>query len=217
MRHLRRRLLGGPGIVYRGTSDRAEVALTFDDGPSRWTAEIAATLEEHDCRGTFFVRGSAIEHHPQVLVALAQAGHELGNHLWSHGDPTAQSRDEIRSEIRQTGDAVRAVTGRSPRLVRPPYCRAPQVVADAARRTGVRAVVQRSLGAADWCAKSPEEVSIPLLEGAIAGDIVCLHDGISSERRQADSRDVTVAAMKQLVPGLLERGLQPVTVSRLLA
>jgi len=217
MRRLRRGLLGHPRIVYRSTAGRDEVALTFDDGPSRWTAEIAATLEQHGCRGTFFVRGSAIEARPHDLVALAEAGHELGNHLWSHGDPAAQSRAEIRAEIEQTVSAIHAACGQRPRLIRPPYCRAPEAVADAASRTGARAIVQRSIGAADWQAKSSEEVCEPILEYIEAGDIVCLHDGISSDKRDSDSREPTVEAVKRMVPALLERGLQPVTVSALLA
>jgi peptidoglycan/xylan/chitin deacetylase (PgdA/CDA1 family) len=211
-----RRLLGRPRIVYRSRAGRAELALTFDDGPSRWTAEIAATLEQHGCHGTFFVRGSAIEARPHDLVALAKAGHELGNHLWSHSDPAAQSRAEIRAEIEQTASAIDAVTGQRPHLVRPPYCRAPKAVAGAARRTGVKTIVQRSIGAADWQAKSSEEVFGPVLECVEAGDIVCLHDGISSDKRDSDSREATVEAVKRLVPALLERGLRPVTVSELL-
>jgi peptidoglycan-N-acetylglucosamine deacetylase len=216
-RRLGWRLMGRPAIAYRGTSGRAELALTFDDGPSRWTEEIAATLEEHGCRATFFIRGAAIEERPQNLAALAQAGHELGNHLWSHTDATNQSRAEIRAEIKRTATAIRAVTGRRPRLVRSPYCKAPQAVADAARWTGVRVIVQRSIGSEDWRASAPEEVSEPVLEGAEPGDIVCLHDGVSPNRRDSASREVTAAAVKRLVPGLLERGLRPVTVSRLLA
>jgi peptidoglycan-N-acetylglucosamine deacetylase len=216
-RRLTWRLLGRPEIVYGAPAGRAEVALTFDDGPSRWTPAIAATLEEHECHGTFFISGSAIEARPQTLIALARAGHELGNHLWSHPDPETKSRAEIRDEIRRTGSAIRAVTGRRPILVRPPYCRAPAAVSSAARWTGVRKVVQRSIGSADWSAGSPEEVSEPVLAQAEAGDIVCLHDGISPDERDSDSREVTVEAVKRLVPALLERGLRPVTVSQLLA
>jgi peptidoglycan/xylan/chitin deacetylase (PgdA/CDA1 family) len=213
---LRRRLPGRPVIVDSGAGERAEVALTFDDGPSRWTAEIAATLESHGCRGTFFVRGPAVEERPEVLRALARAGHELGNHLWSHTDATAQSRAEIRTEIKRTARAIRAATGLRPRLVRPPYCRAPEAVADAARRTGVRMVVQRSIGSGDWDASAPESIYAPILESTLAGDIVGLHDGISPDERDSDSREVTVAAIKRLLPGLLERGLRPVTISDLL-
>ena len=214
---LRRRLLGKPSIVYRSVTERPEVALTFDDGPSRWTEEIAAIFEEHDCRATFFIRGAAIEKHPQQVAALTQAGHELGNHLWSHSNAAEQGRAEIRAEVKRTAHAIRLAGGRRPRLLRPPYCDAPEKVADAARWVGVKMVVLRSIGTGDWRAESPQAVSEPVLESAVAGDIVCMHDGISPDDRDTDSREVTVAAVKRLVPALLERGLQPVTVSQLFA
>jgi peptidoglycan/xylan/chitin deacetylase (PgdA/CDA1 family) len=59
-------------------------------------------------------------------------------------------------------------------------------------------------------------VSGPVLDSAGPGDIVCLHDGISSDKRDSDSREPTAAAVRRLVPTLLDRGLRPVTVSRLL-
>jgi peptidoglycan/xylan/chitin deacetylase (PgdA/CDA1 family) len=214
---LGRRMTGRPLVVHSGTGRRAEVALTFDDGPSRWTAAIAATLEEHGCRATFFVRGAAIEERPGDLSALSEAGHEIGSHLWSHADATTQNRAEIRAEVRRTAEAIREVSGRWPRLVRPPYCKAPGAVARAARWTGTRLVIQRSIGSGDWEASAPEEVFLPLLESAVPGDIVGLHDGISPDERDSDSREVTVNALRDLVPGLLERGLKPVTVSKLLA
>lgn len=212
-----RGLLGRPTVISHGTGGRAEVALTFDDGPSPWTAEIAAVLEAHGCRGTFFVRGPAIEERPRDVAALVRAGHEIGSHLWSHTNAAAQSRAEIRAEIKRTANAIRVATGQRARLVRPPYCRAPEAVADAARGVGVRLIVQRSVGSGDWAATVPEDVSQPLMETAVAGDIIGLHDGISPDERDSDSREVTIDAMVRLVPGLLERGLKPVTVSRLLA
>ena len=95
---LGRRLLGRPDIVYRAAGQPPAVALTFDDGPSRWTAEIARALEAHDCRGTFFLRGGAVVEQPELVRGLAERGHELGNHLWSHADPQEQSVEDHEDE-----------------------------------------------------------------------------------------------------------------------
>jgi peptidoglycan/xylan/chitin deacetylase (PgdA/CDA1 family) len=209
-------LAGRPEIVCCAEGSRREVALTFDDGPSRWTAEIAATLEAHGCRATFFLRGPAVEERPEAVADLAEAGHELGNHLWSHTDASTQDPGEIRAEIERTARAIQAAGGGNPTLIRPPYHKGPEEVAAAARGLGVRAVVVRSIAVSDWAAKSEDEVFEPVLAAAAPGDIVCLHDGISSDRRDRDSREPTVAAVKRLVPALLDRGLRLVTVSQLL-
>lgn len=206
-----------PPLIIRGNGQRPEIALSFDDGPSRWTAEVAAIFEAHRCHATFFLRGRAVEERPEAVAALAAAGHELGNHLWSHSDSTTLSRDELRAELERTADAVQGAGGPRPDLVRPPYFKGPEEVAGAATGCGVRAVVLRSIAVSDWAAGSAEEIFEPVMAAAGPGDIVCLHDGISSDKRDTDSREPTVAAVKRLVPALLERGLQPVTVSRLLS
>jgi peptidoglycan/xylan/chitin deacetylase (PgdA/CDA1 family) len=205
-----------PPLVSRGSGERREIALTFDDGPGRWTAEIAGTLEEHGCAATFFLRGRAVEERPGAVAALAAAGHELGNHLWSHSDSTTLSREELRAEIERTADAIVAAGGPRPDLVRPPYFKGPENVAEAAADCGIRAVVLRSIAVSDWAAGSAEEIYEPVMERAGRGDIVCLHDGISSDKRDTDSREPTATAVRWLIPALLERGLRPVTVSRLL-
>ncbi len=207
---------GGPMIVHRGNGRRAEIALTFDDGPSRWTEGVAASFEEHDCHATFFLRGAAVTERPETVTALTAAGHELGNHLWSHTNTSTLSGAEIRAELERTADAIEAAGAPRPTLVRPPYFSAPRSVAEAAHGLGVQAVVLRSIGTSDWEADSAEQIFEPVLANAEPGDIVCLHDGISSDKRDGDSREPTVVAVKQLVPGLLERGLRPVTVSQLL-
>jgi peptidoglycan-N-acetylglucosamine deacetylase len=209
---------GEPGatIVHRGPGRRQEIALTFDDGPSRWTKQVAATFERHGCRATFFLRGAAVEQRPRTVAALAKARHELGNHLWSHPNVSTLSPSEIRAEIERTADAIEAATGSRPHLVRPPYFSAPKETAEATGRLGAGPVVLRSIGSADWKAEAAEQIFAPILANAQAGDIVCLHDGISSDKRDSDSREPTVHAVERLVPALLERGLRPVTVSELL-
>jgi peptidoglycan-N-acetylglucosamine deacetylase len=207
---------GAPRIVHWGGGRRREIALTFDDGPSRWTAEVAASFEQRGCRATFFLRGAAVAERLETVAALAAAGHELGNHLWSHPDASKLSSAELRAELERTADAIQAAGAARPDLVRPPYFSAPRAVAEAAAGTGVSAVVLRSIGSSDWEAKSAEEVLEPVLANAGPGDIVCLHDGISSDKRDSDSRRPTADAVKQMVPALLQRGLRPVTVSQLL-
>ena len=215
-RPLDRVLLRRTEIVRRAETSRSSLALTFDDGPSPWTASIADALEEHGCRGTFFLSGTAVERRPEAVAALAEAGHELGNHLWSHSDPIRQSRAALRAEIDRTAEAIRRAAGSRPTLVRPPYCGAPRQVARALRRADAL-VVLRSVDPEDWKAETAEDIVERVLSAAGPGDIVCLHDGIAPRNRGTETRAATVAAVRQLVPALLDRGLRPVTISELLA
>lgn len=205
-----------PEIVHRGAGGRPEIALTFDDGPSRWTADVAATFEKHACQATFFLRGGAVAERADTVAALSAAGHELGNHLWSHSDASTQGQAELREEIEGTDDAIVATGARAPSLIRPPYFSAPTAVAEAADGLAYTAVVLRSIGTSDWEADSAAQIVVPVLANARAGDIVCLHDGISSDKRDSDSRQPTVEAVRRLVPALRAQGLRPVTVSALL-
>ncbi|MGC1852011.1 MAG: polysaccharide deacetylase family protein [Solirubrobacterales bacterium] len=207
---------GTAKIVHRGPGERAEIALTFDDGPSRWTAQITNSFAEHDCHATFFLRGAAVEEQSETVATLAAAGHEVGNHLWSHTNASTQTHSELRDEIERTADAIETAGAPRPHLLRPPYFSAPRAVAEAAAGTGISAVILRSIGSSDWEAESADEVFGPVLANAQAGDIVCLHDGISSDKRDTDSRQPTVDAVRRLIPALLERGLRPVNVSQLL-
>lgn len=210
-------LLARPRIVCRGNGARDEIALTFDDGPSQWTARIAASLESHGCRSTFFLRGPAARERPNDAAALVACGHELGNHLWSHNDATTLSRAELRTEVIRTADVIYQITGTRPTLIRPPYLKGPREVANAARRSGAQAIVQRSVSVSDWAATSAEDIFEPLLNGVRAGDIVCLHDGVSPGENDTDSREPTAEAVEQILPILLKQGLRPVTIHELLS
>jgi len=204
-----------PQPVYHGRRDRPAVALTFDDGPSRWTTAIADALERHGCRGTFFLLGASLEADARPAAALAAAGHELGNHLYSHHDPAELTDRELLSELARTDALIHGATGVEPRLVRPPYCSDPKRVARIAGRD--RPVVLRTVDPADWREGDPAAIVAAVLEQAVAGDIVLLHDGVPPVNRGTPTRDATVAAVEELVPALVGRGLRSVTVSELLA
>lgn len=216
LRRVADRLLGLPPVVYSVQRAAPLVALTFDDGPSRWTPEVTAALDRLDARASFFMRGAAVEENPSLAADVARAGHDVGNHLWSHTDPGEQTREELADEISATADTIAAATGSAPWMVRPPYCGAPRAVARAARGTPTRAVVLRSVDPEDWNLESADEIADRTLAEVVGGDIVCLHDGIPDQSSGTASRAPTLAALDRIVPGLRERGLEPVTLSRLL-
>jgi peptidoglycan-N-acetylglucosamine deacetylase len=193
------------------------LALTFDDGPSAWTDPILDLLAEGGAKATFFVLGVSISGNEDVLRRIVSGGHELGNHTQSHPDPAHISDEVLIDELHSAAEAIAAVVGRAPRLVRPPYGADPHRVSRAARTIGAGPVIMRSVDPGDWQHREAAPIVEHVLEHARPGSIIDLHDGIPPENNGAPSRQATVDAVAQLVPALQQRGFRLVTVSDLLA
>ena len=110
-------------LVARVETDQRVVALTFDDGPTREAIDgLLRDLGARDVRATFFVNGGSLAEAPELGPQLVAAGHELGNHTWSHARMVLRSPAFIRSEVERTDEAIRASGHRGPVLFRPPFC-----------------------------------------------------------------------------------------------
>src|SRR5947209_17920913 len=82
-----RRVVPSQYVVWTGHPGGNQLALTFDDGPHpKYTPQILAALREAGVRATFFVLGSQIERHPEMVAEMIEGGHELGNHTYSHAN-----------------------------------------------------------------------------------------------------------------------------------
>jgi len=98
------------------------VALTFDDGPHpKVTPSILDTLKKHDAKATFFMLGSQVKYYPELANKVGEAGHEIGNHTMNHSDLTTLGLNQIEEEIKQASNIIETATGRTPKLLRPPY------------------------------------------------------------------------------------------------
>jgi peptidoglycan-N-acetylglucosamine deacetylase len=108
-------------VAHVDTPDR-RVALTFDDGPTSKLADsIARVLSARSVRATFFVIGADMAAAPQAGRLLAAAGHELGNHTFSHARMVLHSPGFVRSQIERTDSVIRATGYRGEIFFRPPY------------------------------------------------------------------------------------------------
>ena len=173
------------------------MALTFDDGPSQWSVPIAEHLERHDGRGTFFAIGEALDGDGATTVRrLAEHGHEVGNHTWTHAFLPSLRDDAIRDELRRTSERLTETLGREPR-----YWRAPFFGSDARVRSAVAAIagaeVWYSIMPGDW-ELSAEETARRVLADLEPGDIVVLHDGRPANEApelSSPTRDATVGAV----------------------
>ena len=193
--------LFGPS-VYRGPGRRRSIALTFDDGPSEGTLPLLEYLHKEAVWCTFFQCGMNVRRWPQIAGQVAAAGHQLGNHTYSHPRLPFKTREFISREFTEAQKVITQETGIAPMLLRPPY---------GFRWVGMREVQQRlSLLGVMWTAIAydwlwpAERVIKHVLANSFPGGIICMHDG----RRVDPKPDIstTLRAVKQIVPILKDHG-----------
>lgn len=196
------------------------IALTYDDGPSpRHTEEMMSVLERYGARGTFFLMGRWAEREPDLVRALADAGHALGNHTFTHPTMPLRSSGEIRDELRRCREAVEGA-GRGfsdfdgGALMRPPFGRRRPGTLRTMREEGYVPVLW-SITCFDWRPRETGETISRRALKARGGDIILLHDG--SHREPDGDRAASVAATEETLRRLTAEGYSFVTVPELAA
>ena len=173
--------------------------LTFDDGPDpRWTPMILDVLRRYNAKATFFVIGSAAERYPALLRRVVREGHTLGNHTYSHADLTRLSASAFASEVSRADRAIRRITGKPTRLLRPPYGAANGYTRSLAAGSGHR-LVMWDVDPQDWRRSGASVIARTVLRETDNGEVVLLHDG-GGDRWQ------TVAALNQILGTMTAAG-----------
>jgi peptidoglycan/xylan/chitin deacetylase (PgdA/CDA1 family) len=198
--------------MWRGPRAERSIALTFDDGPSESTPAILEILARHGVPATFFQCGKNVERLPELARAVAQAGHEIGNHSYSHPMFCFHSGGFMEDELRRAQQSIGTHTGAVPVWFRAPYGVRWPGLGKAQAKLGLTGVMWTVIGY-DWSLKAGEVVK-RVCQGVTNGAILCLHDG--RELRVRPDAGETVEAVRRLVPVLLDRGYRFETVSRLL-
>jgi Glycosyl transferase family 2/Polysaccharide deacetylase len=163
---------------------------------------------------TFFVVGSQVARHPEVVRALHRQGFELGNHTFTHTDLAAIPAWERSLQVGLTESAVAGTVGIRPRLLRLPYSSFPGAVNDEQQRAIEHlarrgyAIVLSDLDGEDWQRPGVDVIVDAATPRGSQDGIVLLHDG-------GGDRSQTVAALERLVPRLRARGYRFVLVSEL--
>lgn len=192
-----------------GSRDHRRVALTFDDGPDPIrTPALLDALAEVEAPATFFVVGNRVDASRELTARIAREGHELGNHTYSHPYlPLARSK-RVAHELATTDAAIERATGIVPTLARPPYGgRSPRNVR-VFDRAGKRLVLW-DVNSFDWKGLTAEAIVERVLARTRPGSIILLHEA-------RDGGEVTIDAVRLLVPALRSRGYELSTVSGVL-
>jgi peptidoglycan/xylan/chitin deacetylase (PgdA/CDA1 family) len=200
------------GDIYkRVETDRPVVALTLDDGPSeQFTQPVLDILAEHGLKATFFLTGAESTERPHHVAAIAAAGHEIGDHSFSHPRMVLMLPGQVAEQIEKTDEAIRVAGYEGPLHFRPPYGKKlvtlPWYLAQNNRKTTMWDV-EPEVGAVD---ASADELAQKAIDQVQNGSIIIMH--VMYQSRQ-NSRD----ALPKMIEGLKARGFEFVTVSELLA
>jgi peptidoglycan/xylan/chitin deacetylase (PgdA/CDA1 family) len=194
------RLFGAALIAPRRPG---ELALTFDDGPNpRWTPPLLATLAQWEVRATFFSMGAYAEAQKQLLRQMADAGHLIGSHAWSHPNLALTRASQIREELQRSKETLEQILGQPVRFFRPPFGGRRPAVFRIARELGLTPVLWNAM-TADWKEPSANAIAdqlsqrIDQLERRGWAANIVLHDG--SHLEPAALREPSVNAAGKLL------------------
>lgn len=199
-------------IVWEVPTRKKVIALTFDDGPHNVsTVKILDLLKQYDAKATFFVVGSRVEKHPEIVKREFEEGHEIGNHSFSHPSFERIGSHLMTTELDKTQESVFKAVGQKPILFRPPGGSYNESIVQFCKNNGLLMILwswhQDTL---DWRKPGVDRIVNKVLKNAHNGDIVLMHDFVSNSTQTSDALEI-------ILPELKKRGYSFVTISELLS
>ncbi len=203
-------------LIRHGNPSLPYVAITFDDGPSlEYTPAILDILAEHNVKATFFMVGRHVEMYPDIARRVVIDGHDIGNHTYSHRSLVPLHPDKVMEEIILCEEIIQSVTGITPVLFRPPRGVYSNTVRDIARERNYTLCLW-TISSQDWREISKRDITARILSRVTGGDILLFHDSGNIISAEGGHRYNTVQALPQIITGLKEKGLIPVSMQELL-
>jgi peptidoglycan/xylan/chitin deacetylase (PgdA/CDA1 family) len=199
-------------LVPRVNTSEKVVALTFDDGPTpEATEQVLSVLAEGHVRATFFVTGAELEKNMAEGKKIVAAGHELGNHTYSHGRMIFVTPSHVRREVERTDELIRDAGYRGEIYFRPPYGKKLFALPYYLSRTGRKTITwDVEPDSYPEIAADSDKIAEHVLSRTRPGSIILLHV-------MYRGRGESLKALKRIVEGLKAQGYSFKTVTELLA
>jgi polysaccharide deacetylase family sporulation protein PdaB len=191
--------------IYSVKTSGNQVALTFD---AAWgcdrTQSLLDIFDRYDIKVTFFVTGMWADANPSALKAVADRGHEIGSHSYTHRDFATLSDAEMVKELDRTAEAISRVTGKKPTIFRAPYGSWNARIVDVVCGQQYD-FIQWDVDSLDWKNLQPGAIEERILPKVQSGSIVLFHN---------DGK-FTPDALPSIIEKLREKGFKFVTVTEL--
>mgnify|MGYP002869361951 CR=1 FL=1 len=189
--------------VYTNVIDpnKKMIALTFDDGPGKYTQEIVDCLKKNDARATFFVLGCNVNNYKKAVRKADKIGCEIANHSYDHTILTRLSAAQVKKQMKDTDEKVKKVIGKKTTIMRCPGGGVNKTVQGAVGKP----IILWSIDTLDWKTRNTDKTISAVMNNVKDGDIVLMHD----------IHEPTKRAALYLIPKLKKKGYQLVTVSEL--
>ena len=196
-------------VIREGDRNSMKIALTFDDGPHPYrTDDILNLLEKYKIKATFFVVGENVSYYPEPFKRTVAMGHEIGNHTYHHTPLSDTCEKTVTEEIAQTDEIIFKTVGLHPKLFRPPEGSYGEHALKTAQSMGMRMILW-TVDTRDWERPPAEAIVENVMKNVRGGSILLFHDYMHKTAH-------TMEALEILLPKLLERGFEFVTVSELI-
>jgi peptidoglycan/xylan/chitin deacetylase (PgdA/CDA1 family) len=190
-----------------------KLALTYDDGPNdSYTLQLLEVLARHQVRATFFMIGRHVTAQSQIARAVAEDGHQIGNHTYTHPNLIFCSPAQVREQIAACERALTDAVGEHARWFRPPYGGRRPDVLHACRRAGLEPIMWRA-SSHDWSLASAEAIDRKVMRQIRGGDVILMHDGGPTP---GTDRSKTVQATDVLIRRLKADGYEFTTIGEML-
>lgn len=199
-------------LIPRINTSQKVVALTLDDGPTvEGTDQILAILAEQNIKATFFVTGAELEMNLDQGRKIVAAGHELGNHSYSHVRMMLVTPSFVKQEIESTDKLIRDAGYQGEILFRPPYGKKLFALPYYLSKTGRKSITwDVEPDSNPEIAADADKIADHVLSNTRPGSIIILHVMYSNRRE-------SMKAVKKIVEGLKAQGYSFKTMSELLA
>jgi len=206
------------GVVWRVPKGGGRVALTFDDGPDPvYTPQVLDILRRFNARACFFVLGEKARAYPELVARIHNEGHEVASHGYRHRFPWLLGPRATAREVQEANDIITRITGRQPRLYRPPWGLF-NIFSFFYRWLNGQRVVLWSFMSWDWGRRAtPMSITRQVLSRVTDGSILVFHDSDATPGAAAGAPGKMLSALPMIIAELQQRGLQITPLSELTA